>query len=98
MAQDSHPTNYMEDIGGTKTGVLSDDPSIILDALLGRCVYPRCDTCICDPFRELMSCVLVGLCALIRLDAGHDIHWKGILEGFRRVDAVSVRPVEATGT
>jgi hypothetical protein len=45
-----------------------------------------------------MSCVLVRLCALIRLDAGHDIHWKGILEGFRRVDAVSIHPVEATGT
>jgi hypothetical protein len=88
----------MEDFRDTKTGVLCDDPSIILGDLLGRCVYSRRDTCTCDPCRERRSCVFVRLCALIKLEAGHDIQWKSILEGFRRVDAVRIRLVQATGT
>lgn len=47
---------------------------------------------------ERKSCVLIRLCALIRLGADHNTQWKGFLECFRRVDAVSMRPVEATGT
>ena len=71
--------------------MLRDGPSIILDNVLGRCVYLRDDTCTCDIFSERKIYGLVRHCALIRLDEDHNIQWDGILECYRRVDAVSIR-------